>query len=176
MVLQELNQVAGNLFGGGGNGGVQGRSAFSRTLRLADFTGSDVTAPDSSKYTKIGDYTVGAQQVAEYGQGDSSLDPKEQGLVNINLRDSNDSAIDGFVKLTHESAQGTRTVVVMEERTEELRQSTRTERVVLPRASSQGHPRVREDSKLSLYFQPDSDSTTVDTTHSVVRLPATLYE
>jgi len=146
------------------------------TLTREEFFTNDQTALDAGKYNLLGAFEVGAKRQAEYGQGTRQLEGIEQGRPFIDFQDTTPSNVDGDVRLRHEDPYGNNGVTILEERSEEFRQSDKNQRIVLPRASSQGFPRVSEDSRLALYFDPDTDGVTVSASETTVRLPITRYQ
>jgi len=173
-LMRQAQNLASDLLGQGQQDRTKGMTGFEKTLDTSDFFTSDVSV-SSGKYNLLGYYTVGAQQLVELGQGTNKLEPMEQGRPFVKLQNSSPSVLDGFIKLTHESAQGTETQKIIEERTEAFNESTKSERIVMPRASTRGFSKVKEDSKIGFYFKPDSDGT-VSQSDCTVRIPATVYE
>jgi len=176
-----MDGILGNLLGGLGGGGqryLDPNKGYKKTLKTSDFFTADKTGV-ADEYILLGYYTVGAQQLATVGQGKGTDDPMRQGriLIDIKSNDTTPIEINGFIKITHESAQGTMTRKILEERTEELRQSTRSERLCLPCATEVGFPPVKEDSKIGIYLKIDSaDDVGFDTGETDIRLPITIWE
>lgn len=165
---------------GGGNGSsdgptYRGKKGYRRTLQQDDFFTSNVSYTTGT-WEEAGAFTVGAKQFAEVGQGSSNLDPQEQGRVRVHLEDTADTTLNGSVRITHRNATSTQEFKIVEENLGEIDQSTRSERVVAPRASTQGFPRVSEDSDIVLKFNATNGNGTLETTDSIVRLPITIYE
>lgn len=167
----------GNALSGGSNQKNQRkRSKFERTLRIADFFDSNTNSLPADKYSQLGTFEIKAQLEATLGQGDASLSPEAQGRPLIDIQDDAGNNEDGFIKLTHENATGNSVDVVLEKRTEEFRVSTRSERIVMPRATAkQGVDRLEQDEQIGLYFKPDS-SDVVSSSKSEMELPVTFYE
>lgn len=154
-----MDGLLGNLLGGLGGGGGQRGKGYKKTLKEADFFTADVTTV-AGQYVLVGYYTVGAKQVVTVGQGGPNEDPMLQGRVKLDAEAAAaGGAVEGWFKITHESAQGTRTEKILEERTDELRQATRSERLCLPRADMMGFTPVGEDSKIGVYFKADAAAT-----------------
>lgn len=152
------------------------RSKFERTLRTADFFDSDTNTLPADKYNQLGTFEISAQLEATLGQGDASLSPEAQGRPLIDVQNDSPGDYDGFIKLTHENATGNSVDVVVERRTEEFRVSTRSERIVMPRATAkQGVDRLEQDEQIGLYFKPDS-SDVVSASDTQMELPVTFYE
>lgn len=174
-----MNGILGNLLGGlGGDRGLDPNRGYKKTLKTSDFFTTDKTCV-AGEYTLLGYYTIGAQQLATVGQGKGTDDPMQQGRIFIDIKseDVTPLEINGFIKITHESAQGTMTRKILEERTEELRQSTRSERLCLPCATEVGFPPVKEDSKIGIYLKvDDADVVGYDSGETDIRLPITIWE
>lgn len=176
MVLNRLLSQAGLDLGDqkGTSGIPSGFQSSKTTLNESNLMSGDVSIK-SGKYILLGEYQIGAQQYGEAGQGDSSLDPMEQGRPYFKIQNSSPSVLKGWIKVTHESAQGGTVVKVAELRSEELNNSTKSERIVLPKSTSKGKPPVQEDSYIRIYMKADSDDT-VSQSDTTLRMPVTLYE
>lgn len=155
----------------------KGRQGYPRTLKETDlFNGSTVDV-SGDKFELLGYFTVGAKQFAEVGQGDPTLDPAEQGRPRIEIQDDTSTTLEGSIRLTHESAQGTQEFKIVEDTVDAFDAANRSDRLVLSRASVDGYPRVGEDSKIGLYFNASTTgSGVVSRSNSTVRLPVTIYE
>jgi len=162
-----LNQVQGQ---GSGNG-----PGSQVTLTRSQFFDSNQSNLKAGKDNLLGAYTVGAKREMEAGQGDNSLEAMEQGRPFMDFQNTGGSAVDGMVKIRHEDPYGNNGSLIFEERTEEFRQSDKQQRIVLPRASTNGFPKVSEDSRIGIYLDPDSDDVTVSASKSKIRLPVTRY-
>ena len=154
----------------------KGRQGYPRTLKESDFMDATVDI-SGSKFELLGYFRVGAKQFAEVGQGDPTLDPAEQGRPQIVISDDTGTDLDGVVRLTHESAQGTQEFKIIEDTVDAFEASNRSDRLVLSRASVNGYPRVGEDSTIGLFFNAETTgSGVVSRSNSKVRLPVTIYE
>jgi len=145
------------------------------TLTQDQFYTSDQSNLDSGKYNLLGAFEVGAKRQAEVGQGNRSLEGIEQGRPFIDFQDGTPEPVDGDVRVRHEDPYGNNGRTIIEERTEEFRTEDKNQRIVLPRASTQGFPMVTEDSRIAIYLNPDVDGATVNASNSKVRLPITRY-
>jgi len=154
--------------------GVQGSP---KTLTEDDLMDGDVSITAGEKEL-IGRFVVPSQTFAETGQGDPSLDPQEQGRPLIDLQDSNASDdVLGEIEIRHESATGKTSLRVVNDTLGAFRTSTRSERLVLPRARTSNVNPVREDSQISLFFIPSAVGTgTVSKSDTKIELPITIYE
>jgi len=186
MVIQQLANTVTNALGGNANGSksqlgsqtptYRGKRGYPRTLRTSDFFSGQVNI-STGKFEELGKFIVGAKQFAEVGFGDPTLDPQEQGRPQIDLQDGSSNVIEGTIRVTHESAQGTQEFKILEKPLDTLREGTRSERLVQPRASTAGYPRVGEDSKIGLFVNATNNQNgNVDDANSTVRLPVTIYE
>jgi len=170
--------MLGNLLGGLFGGGDQRGKGYPKTLKQSDFMAADVVTVGGA-YVLVGYYTVGAKQIVTLGQGAPNDDPMNQGRISMHPEAAAAGASAGWFKLTHESAQGTRTLKVLEERSEELDQATRSERLCLPRADLGGFMPVGEDSKIGLYYKDDTTATLgydATTPETELTIPITIWE
>ena len=161
-----------------GNNKLDPFSGYKKMLKTSDFFTADKSCA-SGQYTLLGYYTVGAQQLACVGQGAKGVNPMQQGRPYIIMYTNDATPVqkEGWIKVTHESAQGTNTAKILEERTEEFTQSTRSERLCLPCQTEVGFLPVKQDSKIGLYFKPDATCTIgFDTGETDIRLPITIWE
>jgi hypothetical protein len=161
-----------------GNRGLDPYKGYKKMLKTADFFKADKNC-EAGQYTLLGYYTVGAQQLACVGQGAKATNPMQQGRPYIKVMSNDVTPIEvvGWIKITHESAQGTNTQKILEERTEEFNQSTRSERLCLPCQTEVGFLPVKQDSKIGIYFKPDgTDEIGFDTGETDIRLPITIWE
>lgn len=166
------------MFNFGNQNSLDPLRGYKKMLKTSDFFTADVSCT-AGRYELLGYYTVGAQQKATVGQGKVSQDPMQQGRPYIKVMSNDGTPVEcsGWIKITHESAQGTKTQKILEERTEELNQSTRSERLVLPCQTEVGFSPVREDSKIGIYFKIDTtDVIGFDTGETDIRLPITIWE
>ena len=151
---------------------------FRKTLRIADFFTSDQASLSNAKYNLMGTYTVDAQQEATLGWGSPNVEAAQQGRIFIDLENTSSADQDGTIRLTHSNAQGTSEFVVLEARTEDLSLGATDprQRLPLPRADLLGFPKVGEDSKINMYFKPDTDAITVGNDESEALIPITLFQ
>ena len=178
-LLSGLRGITGRL---GGMAGIPlpsrtpTQKGFAKTLTTADFFTS-ATATVSTGFTKLGSYTVPAQQAVHWGYGSASL-PDNQGYIYLKLADSTaHTDVDGVIRLVQANAQETRTEVVFEERTDALDGSTtdRQNMIALPEQTQ--FDLVGEDSLLIIQFRPDTSATVSATaTSTIIRLPVTVYQ
>ena len=149
-----INQMLGNLGLGQATGQNQenqnlgtrtptykGKQGYPRTLKEKHFLDATVDI-SGGKFELLGYWTVGAKQYAEVGQGDPTLDPAEQGRPFIEIVDDGSTTLEGSVRVTHESAQGTQEYKVIDDDVDAFGVSNRNQRLVLSRASVDGYPRV----------------------------------
>lgn len=170
MAIQDMmSGLTGGALGGNSGGGKGGYEEI--TLPTAEFIESDQTSLSAGKFNQLGFHRVGANREEEVGQNTSKYEAMEQGRPYIDLQNGTPSAVDGVIRIRHEDPYGDDGTTIKQERTEEFRQSTKSERIVLPRATSQGHKPVSEEARISIYFKPDNDGVTVSASNSIIRLP-----
>lgn len=153
--------------------------AFPRVLGISDFGITANKTLVARTYTRVGTYTVGAQQEATYGitvsrAGGGEGEPIYMKFINtVGLG----ATVDGTVRLVITNAQNTKSVVVLEQRTERLyaSQNDRTLAYLLPE-----HPvNAVEDSQLVIDLKIDSSSDMTfdfDGTDSKFLIPVTIYQ
>lgn len=150
---------------------------FPRVLGISDFgiTGNKTLV--GATFTRTGAFTVGAQQEATYGISVLRAGGAEGEPIYMNLVDDSIANIDGTVRLRLTNAQETRSVDVIEQRTERLRasQNDRTQAYLLPEFGQN----AKEDSKLVIDVKVDSSSNVTfdyDATNSKFLIPVTIYQ
>jgi len=178
--MSALSGLVGGKLGQMVSGGNQKKRSngqeYERILKETDFFTGTTNTLSSGKYHQLGVYSIPPQLEAELGQGDQSLDPMEQGRPYFEVQNGSAAVQPGFLKLTHENSTGNDKNTVVERRSEEFNQSTRSERIVMPKATTKsGISKQGEDDAFGLYFKPDSD-TNVDASNSTGQIPATFYE
>lgn len=177
----------GALFGGNNNGGnQQGGSVWSRQGRTYDedkFMDGDITLTGNG-FENIGEVQVGADQKIEFGQGNRSLQPMEQGRPYYDLRDnaSTPAKIKGTVRQLHVSAQEGKVIKIVDYDSEALREATKSEREVQPRASrpatpGEGKPAAGQDDYLRLKLNAsDTGNGTLSKADTTIKQPVTVHE
>ena len=166
-----------NLLGGLAGAGVSGRRPFHKVLEDSDFRSSDVTCGANTVFTKIGEYTVPAQQQIAIGYGLPNTN--ETGRLFIDLEDTAGNDVDGWVRIAVANANETAIDVVLEQRTEILSENATdmTKWVSLPEIKE--YPVLgripREDDRIQYYVKPDTSSKIIDYGETVVHLPVSVY-
>lgn len=205
MVFSFKNMLKGKI--GGGNVGVGNATykqvqegtvvgGFPRTLNKATLwaqTGSDITAA-AALWTRIGEYTIPAQQVVHLGYGVTGGNPEEIGHLHFDILDdtaTNSVAEAGYVRVGYTNSNETLTAVVFEERSEDLSDTSttvgisRANELLLPEIppAAKGYPAALagEDSKLFVDFKSDAADVVVEAaigTGAVNKwkLPITVYQ
>ena len=147
--------------------------SFNRDFNAGDFDsfGGD-TQP--GKEVQIAEFTIPASTEYAWGYGSAS-NPENQGYLYVDLQDSTPSEVEGTIILAQETPTGRGKRVVAEYDTTRLdaSKSDRTQQVPLPEQVN--HPKVTQDSKLTIYFDANS-STTVTEADSEVIFPVTEYD
>ena len=152
-----------------------------RIYKESRFMDGDVTVTGNG-FEDIGEVRVGANQKIEFGQGNRSLDPLEQGRPFHEYVDSNGNTIDGEVRLLHVSAQSSRVLRIVDYSTQALNEPTKSEREVQPRASkpaqpNRGKPAAGEDDFLRIKLNANvSSNTTVSQSDKAIRQPEPVDE
>lgn len=177
-----------NLLRGVGVKKAVGRRGFPRTLNKATLwadTGNDIVCP-ASKWVRVGEYTIPAQQEIRVGYGVSGGNPEEMGHVYFDIYDdtATNSVVErGYLRLGQTNANETISRVLWEGRSEELDSSTtRSEQIPMPEFTDLDPLLTREDSKIFVDFKSDSADTVVETaigtasTKNVWQLPITVYQ
>lgn len=207
MVFSIKNILQGRGLGGGGAAGVGNANykpvqagtmtgGFPRTLNKAALwsqTGSDITC-GAGAWTRIGEYSIPAQQRVHLGYGVSGGNPEEMGHIHFDVMDdtaTNSVAEAGYIRVGYTNANETLTAVVFEERSEDLSDTSatvgiaRASELLLPEIppSVKGYPDALagEDSKLFVDFKADALDIAVETaigTGAVNKwkLPITVYQ
>jgi len=151
-------------------GKVAGRptNEYLKTLNEDDFMSANTTIY-SGKWNKIGDFTVPAGNIYEFGYGTPDQ-PENQGYIYAYVKDATGTEITGKLRLVVADPNERTLVNVFEERSDVLHGSLsdKRQKVPLPRTGV----KANEDDKLQIWFKPDSDST-VSYTQSVILVPTT---
>lgn len=150
---------------------------FQQTVGLSDFGLSSDETLLAQKFTDFGTYTVGAQQVATFGQTTRRGGGSEGEPVYINLIDGSGDEIDGVIRFRIANAQENRSKTVFEQRTERLRAS-QNDREQAP-LLEEYKLKAGEDSKLILEIKVDSSSNVTldwDATNTKALIPLTVYQ
>lgn len=165
---------------------------LNKTQLWAD-TGSDITVA-AAKWTRVGEYTIGAQQRIHLGYGVSGGNPEEIGHLHFDIVDdtaTNSAQEPGLVRIGYTNANETLTAVMMQFRTEEVSDTntttgiSRSDERLLPESppSIKGYPDflAEEDSILFVDFKSDSADVIVETgigTGAINKwsLPITVYQ
>ena len=156
---------------------LNGLKAFPRTAALADFgiTADVVVQPNS--FGLVGTLTVLAQQVIGFGANDVINGGLTGQAVYLALYNTSGVQITGRVRFVVSNAQGTKTQVVGEYRTERLSADAndRNKAVLMPLQQ----PLARQDDKLLIMLLPDGSSAVTidyDGTNTEILIPITIYQ
>lgn len=150
---------------------------FSRTLGISDFgISSDKTLIDG-EYTRVGRFTVGAQQEATFGITVSRSGGGEGEPVFLRMIDSSGNDIDATVRFRITNAQTTTQEDVLEQRMVRLRadKNDRTKAFLL----SEYRINAVEDSELVVDVKQTTGSNVTwdhDATNSEWIIPTTIYQ
>jgi len=200
MVFSIKNLLQGKLSGFGldtfGQVQVGSRSkGYSQTLNKSTLwadSGNDITCT-GGKWTRIGEYTIPAQQRIHLGYGVSGGNPEEIGHLHFDLVDdtaTNSAQEAGEVRVGYTDASERMFVEVMRERTEDLSDTdtstgiARNNELLLPETPPEmkGGSSILalENSKLVVDFKADSTDVVVETgigTGAINKwkLPITVY-
>ena len=148
-----------------------GVPGFHRVLTVGDLWTSPVTNLKNDKFNLIGTFTIPADEFYAWGNGAAQF-PDNQGFLYVKIGSlTSTTAQQGLLRLAVENNSGTIISIVKEFRTDNLAGSTtdRQQQVLLP----EQRPLAKEDSKLTLYFQPDTDDITAATKVNTVLLAST---
>lgn len=172
----------GSMFGGNsGNQETKQWTLSGRTYGTDRFMDGDVTLTGNG-FEQVGEVQVGADQKIEFGQGNRSLDPMEQGRPYHDYKDDADANVEGEVRMLHVSAQEGRILKIADYGTEDLREPTKSEREVQPRASKpaqpkRGKPAAGQDDFLRILLNADvSSTTTLSKANTTISQPVTVHE
>ena len=165
---------------------------FQRVLSHADWwktaleTASGSISCPAGKWTRIGEFTIPAQQKIRFGYG-SAVQPMNQGYLHIALYDdtaTNSELEDGLVRLIQMNANETQLQTVYEGRTENLRGDVndKNKMIALPERTDVPENLVGEDCKLAIEFKADSADSLVKTAigtaaaKDIWNIPVSVYE
>jgi len=126
------------------------------------------------KEVQIAEFDVPASTEYSWGYG-SAQNPENQGYLYVDLQNGTGTSLDGTIVLAQETPTGRGKRVVAEYDTTRLdsSKSDRAQQVPLPEQVN--HPKVTQDSKLTIYFDGNT-SDTVDSASSDVIFPVTEYD
>lgn len=148
-----------------------GAPGFHRVMTVGDLWTTAVTNLKSAKFNLIGSFTVPADEFYSWGNGAAQF-PDNQGFLYFSLGAlESTTAQQGLLRLAVENNSGTVISIVKEFRSDNLAGSTtdRQQQVLLP----EQRPLAKEDSKLTMYFKPDTDDITAATKDNTVVLVST---
>lgn len=140
---------------------------FPRTYNDTDFGITADVVCTASKWNKIGSVKVPAQQTIAFGGGAiaNGVDSRETGTLSFDESDS--TQITGVIRLAISNANETDIRIIKEDRTENWDDGVKLAETGL---------KAKEDSKLIIFFKPDSTKTIAQATSLVVLLPVTVYQ
>lgn len=174
MIWDNISQMLGGLKGVGL--GV-GRRGFHKVLEAGNFFTSDVTLGLNTVFTKIGEYTVPAQQQIAIGFGLANTN--ETGKLYIDTEDTTGTDFDGWVRIDVADANEIAINTVLEQRTEILSENATDMTKWLPLPEVRDYPVLgripREDDRIQIRMKPDTSSKIVDYGETIIHLPVTVY-
>jgi len=162
----------------GGMGGGQGAAGFPVVITQNDL--QSVAAGDAvtgAGFQLFGTVTVAAQSQRAWGYGMANT--AEAGRFFVDTESSSDADVDGLLRITAENANSTAIDAIQDRRTEETSENPTdiTKQIWFPEVKS--YPVLgripKEDDRLRLYIDLDTNSNTVSTSASQVRLHSTRY-
>lgn len=178
--------MLGQLLGGQTQQQNQGRkwSSDRREFDENQFMDSDVSLSGNG-FEQIGEVKVGADQKIEFGQGDRSLDPMEQGRPYHYYDDGAGNQVKGTVRFLHVSAQEGTVHKIRDISTRSLNESTTSERETMPRASKpsqpgDGKPAATQDAFIRMKIKVSNYSALtnkqISLSASTIEQPVTVWE
>ena len=155
-----------------GNPSDQNPRAFRKRLTETDLV-ADGTSLTAGEYTKLGQFTVPAQEQYRWGFGAAEFEAN-QGYLYVDPQTSTPAEFEGSLRIQQRDAQEREIVTVYEERTAVLdgSQTDRTQQQAFP--EQRAYPKVGRDSKLNLSMDPDSTST-ISQADTTILAPVTVY-
>lgn len=142
------------------------RSAFNKENLIKN--ASTICIPGNP--IMLGEYVVPAGEMVKIGYGQLDGQENAQGRIFIDMRNTADGLLDGFVRITAYSAQNRALEILQEYRTETLRQNETDRTKQIPFSEHQAW--VPEDKKIVLEFIADS-AVTVDKVKTKVLMDIT---
>lgn len=180
--------MIGQILGGGqqqqAGGSQKVWSADERDFTEDDFMSGDVSLTGNG-YELVGKVKVGADQKFEFGHGNKTLHPMEQGRPYIKFDDGSGTQVHGSVRFLHVSAQEGRTHKIKDINTRSLDESTPDQRKVFERASKPSQPKsgkpaaAQDDTirvKINTTNLSDLTNQKISKADSVMDLPVTVWE
>lgn len=157
----------------GGAAKVPTQNKFRKMLTASNLLDADPVIP-SEQWTKVGKYTVPAQELTRWGFGDVNH-PDSMGYIYIYLEtDAPGEFIGGKVRLVQSNAQETVKYVIAEFELSQTHGSLTNRAMQIPLEEQLAFPMVGEDSLLFLELYTDTGDT-MDTSDCVVSVPVTVY-
>jgi len=156
---------------------TSGLTPFQQTVGLSDFGLTSDETLLANKFTEFGTYTVGAQQVATFGQTTQRSGGSEGEPVYMRLVDDIGNDIEGVVRFKITNAQGNRSKTLFEQRTERL-SASENDREQAP-LLQEYMLKAGEDSKLVLEIKVDDSSNVTldfDASNTKALIPLTVYQ
>lgn len=151
----------------------QTANKFRKMLTATDLLDTDPVLP-TGQFTRVGKYTVPAQEMTRWGYGDVDH-PDSMGYIYIYLEtDAPGEFTGGKVRLVQSNAQGTRVIVVAEYELTQTHGSLTNRAMQIPLPEQVQYPMVGEDSLLFIEVYT-STGDTMDTSDCVVSVPVTVY-
>ena len=165
---------------------------FQRVLSHTDWwevyleTSSGMIGCPAGKWTRIGEFTIPAQQKIRFGYG-SPAQPMNQGYLHIalyNTAATNSGLENGLVRLIQMNANETQLQTIYEGRTENLRGDVndKNKMIALPERTDVPENLVGEDCKLAIEFKADASDVLVKIaignalTKDIWNIPVSVYE
>jgi hypothetical protein len=150
------------------------RAKFLKRLTVTDLLDTDPVIP-SSQWTRVGKYTVPAQNLLHWGYGAEEL-PDNQGYMYIFIQtDAVGDFVNGKVRLVQANANETTKFVLAEFELDAMHGSKTNRAMMQPLPEMSDFPLVGEDSLLFLeVFTTTGD--TLDTSECDISIPVTVYQ
>lgn len=162
----------------GGLGGGQRRKGYPKTLQASNFQSTGHVAVITTDYTKIGEYTIPAQNEINVGYG-SANQAENQGYIYVDINVGGVGGTEGMLRIMVANANETRVVKVFEERTDVLSGSVtaKDSKVPLPEKFIAGEfgRTPREDDRIQLWLMADTAGNWY-ATYSTIYIPVTVYQ
>lgn len=157
----------------GGASGAPSQSKFMKTLAAADLLDTDPVIP-TTQWTRIGKYTVPAQQLTSWGYGDIEH-PDSMGYLYIYIEtDAPGQFVGGKIRLSQSNAQETSKFVIAEHTLAATYGSKTNRAMMIPLPEQTSYPMVGEDSILFLELYT-STGDTLDTSDCEIYIPVTVF-
>jgi hypothetical protein len=148
---------------------------FQRVFVTSNFQTAATVVLTSGQYNRLGTFTVPAGQVCRFGANEAYAGTATGATAYLKVCDATNAAITGTVRFVVSNSTGTRTSVVLEQRTEKL-SASQTDRTLAQLIPEMGVAAQRDD-LLYIEFKPDTTSTwQTASTDTKLLIPVTVYQ